>query len=237
MFEGIKRAAEASSFEESVLIETRLAQHYQDNKAKNSDSEDDLDRYFEPLEDEQDLFRFPFAEWIKGRTEDEDIEEATAIAPETESAQDPTQACPYLAGKAASEGQTATVPADHPNIPGVDFSDPDAAKSCPFLSAKAASKEPEVKERSTVPVDHPNIPGVDFNDPEAVKACPFLSAKKNGSTVKVQGEEEIIVQQSTTLPSDHPTIPGVDFSNPEAVKACPFLSAKAAAANSSAGAI
>ncbi|KAG0052897.1 hypothetical protein BGZ83_001982 [Gryganskiella cystojenkinii] len=230
IFEGIKRVAEVPTFEESVLVEVRLSHHYQENNKEkaSSASTEDLEKFFVPLEDEKDLLRFPFAEWIKEHADDEGLEEAaaTSIATESESSLDATQACPYLAGKAATEGQTTAVPSDHPNIPGVDFTDPEAVKSCPFLSAKATN-ENDGKETSTKPpADHPNIPGVDFNDPEAVKACPFLSAKKsNEPAVKLQ--EEVIVQQSTVVPSDHPVIPGVDFSNPEAMKACPFLSSKA----------
>lgn len=181
----------------------------------------DLDRFFEPLEDEKDLLRFPFAEWIKEHCEDDEAEDITSTAGTSESAQDPAQACPYLAGK---QDQT-TVPTDHPNIPGVDFSDPEAIKSCPFLSAKVETVEETsgAQEKQDVPSDHPAIPGVDFNDPESVKACPFLSAKK-------KEEASVVVAVQPTVPSDHPAIPGVDFSNPEAMKACPFLSAQASQA-------
>jgi len=210
-----------STFEDVARIESRLTRRYQDHLSQIEDnkeeleSTDDLSKFFEPLEDEKDLLRFPFAEWIKEHGEDDETEEVVSATGASDSTQDPSQACPYIAGK---QGQT-TVPADHPNIPGMDFSDPEAIKSCPFLSAKAeAVEETGAQEKSAVPSDHPAIPRVDFNDPEAVKACPFLSAKKK--------EEASTVAVQPTVPSDHPAIPGVDFSNSEAMKACPFLSAQ-----------
>ncbi|GJJ75826.1 hypothetical protein EMPS_08184 [Entomortierella parvispora] len=211
LFEGIKRASEASTFEDVVRIESRLTRRYHDYMSQSQENKealesmDDLSKFFEPLEDEKDLLRFPFAEWIKEHGEDDEAEELASATGAQEPAQDPAQACPYLAGK---QGQSA-VPTDHPNIPGVDFSDPEAIKSCPFLSSKA---EADAQETLAVPADHPVIPGVDFNDPEAVKACPFLSAKR---------------EETPAVPADHPAIPGVDFSNPEAMKACPFLSSQA----------
>ncbi|KAF8925554.1 hypothetical protein BGZ58_000704 [Dissophora ornata] len=213
LFQGVSKVSELTSFQESVRLEYRLAQRYNDYIASLlEDNENEFDvhtaTFFEPIETEEaELFAFPFADWIKEHEQDDEFSAATTDGTEE---QDPTKACPYLASKAGE----STLPSDHPNIPGVDFSDPEAAKACPFLSAKNAKGSSDLS--STVPADHPNIPGVDFSDPEAAKACPFLSAKNTQESPA----------STSTVPADHPNIPGVDFSDPEAAKSCPFLSAK-----------
>ncbi|KAG0310082.1 hypothetical protein BGZ99_000677 [Dissophora globulifera] len=199
LFEAVKRASQLSSFQECARLEYRLVQRYQEYLATGSKDEtgNDLDAFFEPIESEEaDLFNFPFSDWIQQHGKQDEFNSATEAA------------------QSRDNGHVA-VPSDHPNIPGVDFTDPEAAKACPFLSAKA--KREQEASSTVVPTDHPKIPGVDFSDPEAIKACPFLSAK-------AKKEQEA---PSTLVPADHPNIPGVDFSDPEAVKACPFLSAKA----------
>lgn len=157
----------------------------------------DIDSFFIPLDEEKEIFTFPFAEWLQAH-QDQGIEATTS-----------------------SEAATSAMPSDHPKIPGVDFSDPEAIKSCPFLSAKKT----ETAAPTHPPSDHPAIPGVDFSDSEAMKACPFLSAKKTEPAVASVVTEA--PKSNGTMPSDHPQIPGVDFSDPEAIKACPFLSTKA----------
>lgn len=159
----------------------------------------DIDSFFVPLDEETDIFTFPFAEWLQAH-QDEDVEATTS----------------------SEADSTSAMPADHPKIPGVDFSDPEAIKSCPFLSSK---KTEETAAPVHPPSDHPTIPGVDFSDPEAMKACPFLSAKKTEPAMSAPVVTEA-PKSNGTMPSDHPRIPGVDFSDPEAIKACPFLSAK-----------
>ncbi|KAF9193681.1 hypothetical protein BGZ50_007257 [Haplosporangium sp. Z 11] len=217
LFKAINEAAELSTFQECARLEYRLAQKYKDyvlsatEEQKKSEASNDLESFFKPsnAEEEEQLFNFSFADWLQEHGEEEEFNNVDSTANGTEE-QDPQKACPFLAGK-ASQGSDETVPSDHPKIPGVDFTDSEAAKACPFLAGKASQGSDE-----SVPSDHPKIPGVDFSDPEAAKACPVLSAKSNQNTTA----------QVQTAPSDHPKIPGVDFSNPEAFKACPFLSAK-----------
>ncbi|KAG0215399.1 Enoyl-CoA hydratase EchA9, partial [Mortierella sp. GBA43] len=210
MFEAIKRASELSSFQECARLEYRLAQHYRDylssSSEKKQEAEEDLESFFKPIEGEEaELFSFPFDEWLKEHQQDDDEFDSNAAVSETDG-QDPTKACPYLASKS---GSSNTIPSDHPNIPGVDFSDPEAAKSCPFLSSKKQNES--VTQPEAVPSDHPKIPGVDMSDPEATKSCPFLSAK-------AKKEQESSSNGASSIPADHPKIPGVDMSDPEAAK-------------------
>jgi hypothetical protein len=147
---------------------TSLSEDYNDDE-----TEENLKTFFEPIEaEEAALLTFPFAEWIKTHNHDDDETFNVAATKKESPEQDPKKVCPYIASK---EGDSA-VPSDHPSIPGVDFSDPEAIKACPFLSSKNAQE----KGTSTteVPADHPSIPGVNFADPKAAEACPFLSAKK-----------------------------------------------------------
>ncbi|KAK3828419.1 MAG: hypothetical protein J3Q66DRAFT_322610 [Benniella sp.] len=220
LFEAINRASELSTFQDCARLEYRLSQRYKDYLSSLSESnqtgaDDNLEKFFEPLEeDEAELFTFPFAEWIKEHHHD-DVDEFSAQTTSEKGDQDPTKACPYLASKDGNSG-SSTVPNGHPNIPGVDFSDPEAVKSCPFLSSKKPQETATQPE--AVPSDHPKIPGVDLSDPEAAKACPFLSAKMK--------KEQETAPKTASVPADHPAIPGVDFSNPDAAKQCPFLASK-----------
>ncbi|KAG0354028.1 hypothetical protein BC939DRAFT_448895 [Gamsiella multidivaricata] len=218
MFEAINKAAELASFQECARLEYRLAQRYKAYLASLSEdydddeTEDNIKTFFEQIEGEEaELFTFPFADWIKGHECDDEFDSPSTTNESQE--QDPSKACPYLASK---NGGESALPTDHPSIPGVDFSDPEAVKACPFLSSKK-EEEATAAQSGPVPTDHPNIPGVNFSDSEAAKACPFLSAKQ-----KTEQDEAT----PSALPSDHPAIPGVDFLNPDAAKSCPFLSAK-----------
>ncbi|KAH7030395.1 hypothetical protein BKA57DRAFT_478532 [Linnemannia elongata] len=231
LFKAIEKTAELKTFKEIAQLEYRLAQRYTEFKAsteeeKTTNALADLEDFFIPLEaEEAELFNFDFASYLKEHQEDKELADgASTSAPVGESGADATQACPYLAGKVTANGDSV-VPSDHPQIPGVDFSDPEAAKACPYL----ASKENGTQEKKEVtapqpPADHPSIPGVDFSDPEAIKACPFLSAKNKREETELTALKA--KEESSALPSDHPVIPGVDFSNPDAIKACPFLSSQ-----------
>ncbi|KAF9956936.1 hypothetical protein BGZ72_002349 [Mortierella alpina] len=218
LFKAINVATELSAFKDCIRLEYSLAQKYKEHlkssagTGKSLDSAG-MDKFFDlSVANETKLFNFPFAQWLQDNGEEEELSGIANVHIAEE--QDPTQACPFLASKATVNTESA--PSDHPSIPGVDFSDPQAIKACPFLSAKSAQKE-TIDE--AVPADHPKIPGVDFTNPEAAKACPFLSSKK---------AIEPVDNGRNTPPADHPVIPGVDFSDPDAVKACPFLSAKKA---------
>ncbi|KAF9378648.1 hypothetical protein CPB97_009426 [Podila verticillata] len=200
LFKGIVDASKLESFREVAQLEYRLSQRYSEylaTKLSGESVDKDIDSFFIPLDEEKEIFTFPFAEWLQAH-QDQGIEATTS-----------------------SEAATSAMPSDHPKIPGVDFSDPEAIKSCPFLSAKKT----ETAAPTHPPSDHPAIPGVDFSDSEAMKACPFLSAKKTEPAVASVVTEA--PKSNGTMPSDHPQIPGVDFSDPEAIKACPFLSTKA----------
>lgn len=200
LFKGIVDASKLESFREVAQLEYRLSQRYSEylaTKLSGESVDKNIDSFFAPLDEENEIFTFPFAEWLQAH-QDQDIEATTS----------------------SEADSTSAVPSDHPKIPGVDFSDPEAIKSCPFLSAKKA----ETGAPTHPPSDHPAIPGVDFSDSEAMKACPFLSAKKTEPAVAPVVAEA--PKSNGTMPSDHPQIPGVDFSDPEAIKACPFLSAK-----------
>ncbi|KAF9924668.1 hypothetical protein BGZ65_008208, partial [Modicella reniformis] len=217
LFEAVNKASELTSFQECALLEYRLTQRYKEYLSSlpegkhETGADHSLETFFEPIEGEEaELFNFPFAEWFKEHQEEDNFNNFAAGETEDQDPTNPTKACPYLAAK---DGNT-TVPNDHPNISGVDFADPEAAKSCPFLSSKQAQE-------TTVPSDHPKVPEVDFSDPEAAKACPFLTAKKKEQKPTANGTGGVI-------PADHPLIPGVDLSNPDAAKACPFLSSKSA---------
>ncbi|KAF9162421.1 hypothetical protein BGX20_001731 [Mortierella sp. AD010] len=217
MFEATKKVSELESFLECARLEYRLIQRYKEYTSSLPENKQDgshdanLDSFFEPIDGEEDLFTFPFAEWIQEHGHEVEF---SSVSTTTESeAQDPTKACPYLASKANDN----KVPSDHPSIAGVDMSDPDAAKACPFLSAKNSQGTSSVAPEA-VPSDHPKIPGVNFSDPDAAKACPFLSAKKT--------QENNSAVQHETVPQDHPNIAGMNLSDPKAIDGCPFLSAK-----------
>ncbi|KAF8964986.1 hypothetical protein BGZ46_000699 [Entomortierella lignicola] len=214
LFEAIKRTSELNSFQDSARLEYRLIQRYKDYTSSSSEKTQDVDleSFFEPVEGEDKLFTFPFAEWIKENGHEDEFVGISADTTDSQ-AQDPTKTCPYLASKVSENN----VPSDHPSIAGVDMADPEAVKACPFLSAKK-SKEDKVE---TVPSDHPKIPGVNFSDPEAAKACPFLSAKKSQGNIN-----ENNTTSHENVPQDHPNIAGLNLSDPETVKACPFLSDK-----------
>ncbi|KAF9135080.1 hypothetical protein BG015_003327 [Linnemannia schmuckeri] len=229
LFKAIGKTAELTSFKECVQLEYRLAQRYREFEAsveedKTTKALADLEDFFIPLETEEaDLFNFDFVAYLKEHQEDKELADGASIsAAGQENGADATQACPYLAGKVTANGDSA-VPSDHPKIPGVDFSDPEAVKACPYLASKNGDEEK--KEAAAPPLaDHPSILGVDFSDPEAMKACPFLSAKnKRGEAESTAAKAK---EESSALPSDHPVIPGVDFSSPDAIKACPFLSSQ-----------
>ncbi|KAG0342794.1 hypothetical protein BG000_001124 [Podila horticola] len=202
LFKGIVDASKLESFREVAQLEYRLSQRYSEYLAKKSEEsvDQDIDSFFAPLDEETELFTFPFAEWLQTHQDQDDLDVSS------------------------SNEVAASMPSDHPKIPGVDFSDPEAIKSCPFLSSKK-TEEKSPAPASLPPSDHPAIPGVDFSDPEAMKACPFLSAKKTEVSEIVSVVTEA-PKSNGSMPSDHPKIPGVDFSDPEAIKACPFLSAK-----------
>lgn len=195
-------ASKLESFREVAQLEYRLSQRYSEYlaaKLSGGSADQDVESFFTPLEDEKELFTFPFAEWLQTHQDQDDLDVSSS-----------------------NEAAASSMPSDHPKIPGVDFSDPEAIKSCPFLSSKK-DEETSAAPASRPPSDHPSIPGVDFSDPEAMKACPFLSAKKTEPATAPVAE---VPKSNGSMPSDHPSIPGVDFSDPEAVKACPFLSAK-----------
>lgn len=220
-----------SSFKECAQLEFRLTQRYKEFEAsteveKATKALAELEDFFVPLEaKEAELFNFDFDAYLKEHQEDKEFADGASTS--TDAGMDGTQTCPYLAGKATSNSDSA-VPSDHPQIPGVDFMDPEAAKACPYL----ASKENDADDKKVVaaapppPSDHPLIPGADFSDPEAMKACPFLSAKNKREEAKAKEAASKTKEESSSLPSDHPVIPGVDFSNPDAIKACPFLSSQ-----------
>lgn len=219
-----------TSFKELAQLEYRLAQRYAEFEASTEEEKTtkalaDLGDFFVPLEaEEAELFNFDFAAYLKEHQEDKEVADgASASASAGENGASAAQACPYLAGKATVNGDSV-VPSDHPQIPGVDFSDPEAAKACPYLASKENGAQETKEAAPAPPVDHPSIPGVDFSDPEAIKACPFLSAKNKREEAEVTAAKA--KEESSALPSDHPVIPGVDFSNPDAIKACPFLSSQ-----------
>ncbi|KAI1301135.1 hypothetical protein EDD11_005783 [Mortierella claussenii] len=213
LFAAVSMASDLTSFQDRARLEYRLTQHYKEHTAKEQKTDiDNLDAFFEPIENEEaQLFTFPFTDWVK----EHDDKDEFNLNDKTQQSEDPTKACPYLHPK--SGDINGAVPLDHPAIPGVDFSDLEAAKACPYLSAKKdeASKPNAI---GTVPADHPTIPGVDFSNPEAAKACPFLAVNRT--------EEVDKPTTGSISSSDHPAISGVDFSDPNAVKACPFLSAQ-----------
>lgn len=230
LFKAIEKTAELTSFKEIAQLEYRLSQRYTEFEASTKDEKvtkalADLEDFFVPLEaEEAELFNFDSAAYLQEHQEDKELADGASTSVSAgENGADATQACPYLAGKTMANGDSA-MPSDHPQIPSVDFSDPEAAKACPYL----ASKENGVQEKKEVatppPLDHPSIPGVNFLDPEAIKACPFLSAKNKREEAEVTATKA--KEESSALPSDHPVIPGVDFSNPDAIKACPFLSSQ-----------
>ncbi|KAG0337404.1 hypothetical protein BG004_007666 [Podila humilis] len=231
IFRGILDASKLESFQEIARLEYRLGQHYSEYLASGKNEADgkdmsNIEAFFVPFEEEErELFTFPFAEWLQTHQYDDNGDDNLFESTSTKAD----------ASALSLSLSASTVPSDHPKIPGVDFSDPEAIKSCPLLASKATedkagSTSTASAPPNTPPTDHPAIPGVDFSDPEAIKACPFLSAKKKE---EVKKEEVNIVPVATvptangTMPSDHPKIPGVDFSNPEAIKFCPFLAAKA----------
>ncbi|KAG0200561.1 hypothetical protein BGX28_006412 [Mortierella sp. GBA30] len=225
LFKAINVASQSCSFQDCVRLEYNLTQKYkeylcssQDDGNKATESITNLDSFFEGSEaDETALLDFDFVHWLQNHGEEEgNLSEIAHAHNELETQKDPNQACPYLAGK-MSDKSSSTPPSDHPNIPGVDFSDPAAAKACPFLSAKSTQKEAETS-LETFPSGRPEIPDLDVTDINAAKKCPFLAAKR---------KDEAPLSGSNTPPADHPVIPGIDFSSPDAVKACPFLSKKA----------
>ncbi|KAF9917924.1 hypothetical protein FBU30_000457 [Linnemannia zychae] len=225
LFKAIQKTTELTSFQEIARLEYRLAQRYMDYETSTEEEKAikalaNIDEFFIPFETEEaELFNFDFAEWFKDHQKDTEIDDdASKSAAAGDNA---AQACPYLAGKITANGESV-VPSDHPQIPGVDFSDPEAAKACPYLASKDNNQSKNEMKATGPPADHPSIPGVDFSDPEAIKACPFLSAKNKETEETVTKKDD----KSSSLPSDHPVIPGVDFSNPDVVKACPFLSSQ-----------
>ncbi|KAF9542695.1 hypothetical protein EC957_001750 [Mortierella hygrophila] len=230
LFKAIEKTAELTSFKEIAQLEYRLTQRYSEFEASTEEEKTtkalaDLGDFFVPLEaEEAELFNFDFATYLKEHQEDKEL--ANSVSTSTsigENGADATQACPYLIGKVTANGESV-VPSDHPQIPGVDFSDPEAAKACPYLASKEDGTQEKTEVAAPPPADHPSIPGVDFSDPEAIKACPFLSAKNKREEATVMAAKE--KEASSAMPSDHPVIPGVDFSNPDAIKACPFLSSQ-----------
>lgn len=207
-----------------------MAQRYTEFEASTEEEKTikaltDLGDFFVPLEaEEAELFNFDFAAYLKEHREDKELADGTSTSASAgENGADATQACPYLAGKVTANGDSA-VPSDHPQIPGVDFSDPETAKACPYLASKENGAQEKKEVAAPPPADHPSIPGVDFSDPEAIKACPFLSAKNKREESEATAAKA--KEESSALPSDHPVIPGVDFLNPDAIKACPFLSSQ-----------
>lgn len=174
-------ATDLSTFKDCINLEHSLTQKYRKYLASSAGTEKaadviDVDKFFELSEAEDtELFGFPFAQWLKDNDAEEDLGGFTNVH-STAGAQDHAKACPYLDSKLSANSEF-TQPSDHPNIPGLDFSDPEAMKACPFLSAKSTQKEASSRHQS-VPADHPQIPGVDFADPEAAKACPFLASKQ-----------------------------------------------------------
>ncbi|KAF9125372.1 hypothetical protein BGW39_007449 [Mortierella sp. 14UC] len=225
LFKAIKKTAELTSFKECVQLEYRLAQRYRKFEESTEDEKAamgplDIDDFFIPLEaEEAALFEFDFAAWLEDHQEDKELDNDASTS--ATASLNTTQACSYLAGKVTTNGDS-TVPSGHPQIPGVNFSGPMAAKACPYLASKNSNAEVKDQLVAPAPADHPSIPGVDISDPEAVKACPFLSAKsKRGAEEAVaKGKEEA---KNSILPSDHPVVPGINFSGPDAIKACPFL--------------
>ncbi|KAF9085332.1 hypothetical protein BGX23_009724 [Mortierella sp. AD031] len=227
LFKAIEKTAEFTSFQEVAKLEYRLGQRYKEFTAstdedKTAEALAHIDDFFNPIEaEEAELFNFDFAAWLKDHQEDKELADGASTSASAQENSDATQACPYLAGKATANGDSA-VPSDHPKIPGVDFSDPEAAKACPYLATKSNDTQEE-EEAAAPPSDHPTIPGMDFSDPEAIKQCPFLSAKNKSVEVD---EIAAAIKEASAVPADHPAIPGVDFSNPDAAKACPFLASQ-----------
>ncbi|KAF9901493.1 hypothetical protein EC991_006068 [Linnemannia zychae] len=228
LFKAIEKTAELTSFKECVQLEYRLAQRYRTFEESTEDEKGakglvDIGDFFVPLEaEEAELCEFDFAAWLEGHQEDKELDGGASTS--TATSLDSAQVCPYLAGKVTTNGENV-VPSDHPQIPGVNISDPMAAKACPYLASKSSDAEVREQNVAPLPADHPYIPGIDVSDPEAVKSCPFLSAKSK------RGAEEAVVDgkvaaENYNLPSDHPVIPGVDFSSPDAAKACPFIASQ-----------
>ncbi|KAK3841176.1 MAG: hypothetical protein J3R72DRAFT_446116 [Linnemannia gamsii] len=228
LFKAIEKTAEMASFKECAQLEYRLAQRYREFEASTQDEKTtkalaDIESFFVPFEaEETELFDFDFVAWLKDHQEDKELDDGASTSTTAAASQDATQACPYLAGKATANGDSV-VPSDHPQIPGVSFSDPEAANACPYLASKNNDAKVQEQLAAPAPADHPAIPGVDFSDPDAIKACPFLSAKSKREAESSAAAKE---NEKSSLPADHPVIPGVDFSNPDAVKACPFLASQ-----------
>ncbi|CAO3571611.1 unnamed protein product [Mortierella alpina] len=181
LFRAISVATDLRTFRDCVRLEHSLTQNYKEYLESSARTEKamgtpDVDKFFDLSKvKDTELFDFPFAQWLKDNDVEEDLGGIADIQLTAE-AQDPAKACPYLASKKSPVSNEFTLPSDHPTIPGVDFSDPEAINACPFLSAKSALKETTTP-HETVPADHPKIPGVDFTNPEAAKACPFLASK------------------------------------------------------------
>ncbi|KAF9575859.1 hypothetical protein EC968_001242 [Mortierella alpina] len=181
LFRAISVAVDLCSFKDCIRLEYSLTQKYNEYLASTAETKKtmdmaDVDRFLDlAKEKDTELFDFPFAQWLKNNGAEEDLS-GIANMHITAEAEDPAKACPYLANKSPVSNES-TLPSDHPNIPGVDFSDPEAMNACPFLSAKSAQEKASAAHES-VPADHPKIPDVDFTNPEAAKACPFLSSKK-----------------------------------------------------------
>ncbi|KAG0278148.1 hypothetical protein BGZ95_004574 [Linnemannia exigua] len=229
LFKAIEKTSDMASFKECAQLEYMLAQRYRDFEASTQDEKTtkalaDIEDFFAPFKaEEAELFDFDFAAWLKDHQEDKELDDGAPTSATVTASQDDTQACPYLAGKATANGDSA-IPSDHPQIPGVNFSGPEAANACPYLASKSSDANVQERLAAPTPADHPAIPGVDFSDPDAIKACPFLSAKsRREAEIPVAVKE---LEERSNLPADHPIIPGVDFSSPDAVKACPFLASQ-----------
>ncbi|KAF9960109.1 hypothetical protein BGZ70_008682 [Mortierella alpina] len=182
LFRAISVASDLRTFKDCIRLEHSLTQNYREYLLSSARTEKTIDtpgvdKFFDLSKvKDTELFDFPFEQWLRDNDVEEDLGGIADIYLTAE-AQDPAKACPYLASNTAPVSNEFTPPSDHPNIPGVDFSDPEAMNACPFLSAKSAQRETSTPDE-TVPADHPKIPGVDFTNPEAAKGCPFLASKK-----------------------------------------------------------
>ncbi|KAG9325295.1 hypothetical protein KVV02_000043 [Mortierella alpina] len=186
LFRAISVSTELGTFKDCIRLEHNLTQKYKEYLASSAGTEEttdvaDVDQFFDLSKvKDSELFDFPFKQWLRDNRSDEDIGGIVHMDITAET-HDPAKACPYFANKSPVSNES-TLPSDHPNIPGVDFSDPEAMNACPFLSVKSAQKETSTPSE-TVPADHPKIPGVDFTNPDAAKACPFLSSRSVGESV------------------------------------------------------
>ena len=133
-------ATDLRTFKDCVRLEHSLTQNYKEYlefSARTEKAMDtpDVDKFFDLSKvKDTELFDFPFAQWLKDNDVEEDLGGIADIHLTAE-AQDPAKACPYLASKKSPVSNEFTIPSDHPNIPGVDFSDPEAINACPVSMA------------------------------------------------------------------------------------------------------